>query len=284
MFKNIISADELNKNIRNKNWVIVDARFDLKQTMAGYAAYQKGHIPNAVYAHLDRELSGEVQAQSGRHPLPDPEKLIALLNQWGLDQNAQLVVYDDSQGAIAARLWWLLKWLGHENVAVLDGGLSAWQKRGYALSTVVPEPRKGVCGLNPHNIQRSDVVSTDDIYKNITMKKMLLLDARAAERYRGEVEPIDPQKGHIPNAINYPFSRNLDENGNFLPAAELRQRYETIIQNTPADKIVCMCGSGVTACHNILAMSVAGLDGAKLYAGSWSEWIRDAQRPIATGE
>ncbi|HXQ30997.1 MAG TPA: sulfurtransferase [Steroidobacteraceae bacterium] len=259
---------------------IVDCRFDLADADAGAAAFARGHIPGAVYAHLDRDLSGPRTPWSGRHPLPEPDQLAATLGALGIDAGTQVVAYDETSGMYAARLWWLLRWLGHQRVAVLDGGLAAWRAARLPLSTepAVVAPREY------HAVPDDDAhVSADALAALLTREACVLLDARAAERFEGRVEPLDPKPGHIPGARNHPYSRNLGPDGRFLDAAALRALLTPLLGSAPPTAVVSMCGSGVSACHTLLALEIAGLHGARLYPGSWSEWCRDPGRPIATG-
>jgi thiosulfate/3-mercaptopyruvate sulfurtransferase len=267
------------------DWAVIDCRFDLARPEWGSEAYTAGHIPCAVYAHLDRDLSGPVTPQSGRHPLPELGAFARTLSNWGIDDGVQVVAYDQGNGAYAARLWWLLRWLGHKKVAVLNGGFAAWQRAGLPISTDQPViPARPFIGRPAH----SDVVSTAELAQWVARGELdhgaqTLLDARGADRFAGENETIDPVAGHIPGARSAPFARNLDAQGRFLPPAALRDRWLEILRGQPPGEVILMCGSGVTACHNLLALEMAGLPGARLYAGSWSEWIRDASRPVATG-
>jgi thiosulfate/3-mercaptopyruvate sulfurtransferase len=277
MYTTLISAPTLHVHLHNPDWLICDCRFNLADTNYGRRAYQVGHIPNAHYLHLDEDLSSVITAQTGRHPLPDSQQLSAKLQAIGLNSNMQVVVYDDNNGSMAARLWWLLRWLGHDAVAVLDGGLAAWQAAGYALSTQAPtvtQQGQFQARLKPEYVIKLDELTKPNVWQ--------LVDARAAERFRGEVEPIDPIAGHIPGALNRPLTENLDGN-QFKSTQQLKAEWQALLSNIPVANIVHMCGSGVTACHNLLAMEVAGLTGTKLYTGSWSEWIREPSRPIATG-
>jgi thiosulfate/3-mercaptopyruvate sulfurtransferase len=267
------------------DWAVVDCRFDLARPEWGSDAYAAGHIPCAVYAHLDRDLSGPVTPQSGRHPLPEISVFARALSNWGIDDGVQVVAYDQGNGAYAARLWWMLRWLGHKNVVVLNGGFAAWQRAGLTTSTEQPvvQPRQFIA-----RPAQWAVVSTSELARWVADGKLehgaqTLLDARGTDRFAGENETIDPVAGHIPGARSAPFARNLDEQGRFLPAAVLRDRWAEILRGQPPARVILMCGSGVTACHNLLALEMAGLPGARLYAGSWSEWIRDASRPVAAG-
>jgi thiosulfate/3-mercaptopyruvate sulfurtransferase len=269
------------------DWTILDCRFDLARPDWGAGAYAAGHVPNALYAHLDRDLSGPVTPTSGRHPLPSVERLAETFGGWGIDDTVQVVVYDQGNGAFAARLWWLLRWAGHPRVAVLNGGFAAWQQAGLPTDTAPGARRPRV--FTPHPGAANTVVSTAELERLLDAGALetgasMLVDARGADRFAGENETIDPVAGHIPGARNHPFLRNVDARGRFLPAEELRERWRTTLGGeTSAARAIAMCGSGVTACHNVLALEVAGLPGARLYAGSWSEWIRDADRPVARG-
>jgi thiosulfate/3-mercaptopyruvate sulfurtransferase len=261
--------------------LILDCRFNLADTAAGERAYAQSHLPGAVYAHLDRDLSSPITPSTGRHPLPDPAQLMAKLQAAGLSERRQVVVYDDAGGAIAARAWWLLRWLGHEAVALLDGGWQAWCEAGQPLRSDAAKTLSATqaVDITPLTALQIDV---EALQQALDAGQVLLFDARAGERYRGEVEPLDPVAGHVPGAVNAPLTDNLAD-GRFLPPAQLRQRWLTRLDGAAPETVVHMCGSGVTACHNLLAMEHAGLCGSRLYAGSWSEWIRDPGRAVATG-
>jgi thiosulfate/3-mercaptopyruvate sulfurtransferase len=279
-YNTLISAETLNSNSNQANWAIVDCRFSLANTAQGRNAYQHGHIPNARYAHLDNDLSSQITDFTGRHPLPDFRVLAEKLGALGISNNSQVVVYDDAGGAFAGRLWWLLRhWFGHDNVAVLDGGIQAWQKQ-FDLVTTLPKVKPTI--FRPY-LNDSQCLTALEVQNALAQKKICLIDARTPERYRGEVEPIDVVAGHIPYALNRPFQLNLDKAGLFLPIEKLRLKFQTLIGDTKPENVVHYCGSGVTACHNLLAMEYAGLKGSKLYAGSWSEWIRNQNRPIGKG-
>ncbi len=281
MYKTLADTAALASHLDDPRWAVVDCRFTLTDPDAGRRAYAAGHIPGAVYAHLNDDLSAPVRPDSGRHPLPDPERLAEMLGRWGIDNDTQVVVYDDSFGAMAARLWWLMHWLGHEACALLDGGMPKWQReqRPITVDVRAPTPRR-------FQAQVDDALWVDSGFMTqlVAQGGGLIVDARAEERFRGEVEPLDPVAGHVPGAVNLPFEDNLDLGGTFLSAAELRALYTERLAGTPPDRVIQMCGSGVTACHNLLAMAHAGLPGARLYAGSWSEWITEPSRPVVTGE
>ena len=253
--------------------VIFDVRFSLADPQAGKKLYQAGHIPGARFLDLEHDLSGPVGPSTGRHPLPDVDQLAGKLAAAGVSGETQVVAYDDSSSAFATRLWWLLRWLGHERVAVLDGGYTAWQAAELPVSSALPEPERGQFQPTLHH---DLVVSSETLLELLEQSDTALIDARGAQRFRGEEEPIDSVAGHIPGAINLPFPANLDDNGKFLSAEALRQRHHH-------PQAVHMCGSGVTACHNILASCHAGNEMPRLYVGSWSEWITDDRRPVAVG-
>lgn len=279
MFTTLISATDLSKHSHRPDWVIVDCRFSLHDPEKGRSDYREGHIPGAFYAHLDKDLSGAVlPGQTGRHPLPAVDRLTDLFRSWGVGRRTQVVAYDYRSGGIAARLWWLLNWLGHEEVAVLDGGWAAWQDGGFAVSGAIPPTRDG--HFEPHPDHRL-VVEAEQVGAIPDQGKGCLVDSREAVRYLGEEEPIDPVAGHIPGAVNAPFMENVDEEGRFLPAGALRERFLKILSGAQPEESVFYCGSGVTACHNLLAMKYAGLGMARLYPGSWSEWITDPERKVA---
>lgn len=286
MTSTLVSAANLANHLSDPHWLIVDCRFDLARSEAGAAAYAAGHIPNAVYAHLDRDLSSPITATSGRHPLPTPDQFAATLSSWGLTDDTQVVAYDADTGAYAARLWWLLRWAGHRKVAVLDGGLKAWSAAGLPVTTEIAQRAPTRFKVHP---DRSLWLDADEVAERVRRSDWRLLDARGAERYAGTIEPIDKVAGHVPGALNHPFALNLAADGRFLPAEELRARFEKSQATAGGTRIddqhtIAMCGSGVTACHLLLGLEIAGKSGAKLYAGSWSEWLRDPARGVATGD
>jgi thiosulfate/3-mercaptopyruvate sulfurtransferase len=274
----LVSIDDLAAHLDDPDQVVVDCRFNLQQPAAGSRIYSEGHIPGALYADLDRDLSGAKQPELGRHPLPDVPELQNLLSGFGIGPESRVVVYDEGSGALAARLWWLLRWLGHAQVSLLDGGYGAWCAAGLPVSTAQPARRNGRFVAQPGGMP---VVTTRDVEASLGTGKILLLDLRARDRYLGRVEPIDPVAGHVPGAVSAPFSAHVAADGRFLPPAELRQHYSELLGTRPVSEVACMCGSGVTACHGIFALELAGFPGAALYVGSWSEWIRSAERPIA---
>jgi thiosulfate/3-mercaptopyruvate sulfurtransferase len=280
-YSTLISAADLKAQIDRPDWIVVDCRFSLADAELGAKNYRRGHLPNARYAHLDKDLSSAITSLTGRHPLPDFRALTQKLGHWGIDNRSQVIVYDDAGGAFAGRLWWLLRTLGHDKVAVLDGGIKLWQKKGYPVTTALPMVKP--TAFRPY-LQDASWLTAEQVQNRLAARSICLIDARTPERYRGEVEPIDPVAGHVKGAVNRPFQANLAASGEFLPAEQLRRQFQTLIGDRPPEQVVHMCGSGVTACHNLLAMEHAGLKGSKLYAGSWSEWIRNKNRPIATGK
>ena len=266
----LVSTEEL---ASHREWRVFDCRYDLFKPDLGEAQYRESHIPNALYAHLERDLSGRKTGKNGRHPLPEPEAFAAWLGRQGLRRSDQVVCYDANNGSMAARLWWMLRWISHEAVAVLDGGFAKWLAEKRPVSSEIgsfPPTRY------PLEAARRGLVTVDQVQQS-----PLLLDARAPARYRGEQEPIDPVAGHIPGALNRFNVDNVSPEGTFKPPEVLKNEFGRILGQRPATDVVHYCGSGVSACHNLLAMEVAGLPGAKLYAGSWSEWIADPKRPIA---
>jgi thiosulfate/3-mercaptopyruvate sulfurtransferase len=284
-FSTLIDASTLRELVGKPDVAVIDCRFDLINPEGGRHAYLKGHIPGARYADLNRDLSAPVSAGSGRHPLPLPKNFAATLGLWGIGHATQVIAYDDAGGSFAARAWWLLRWLGHGSVAVLDGGIQAWTAAGGTLESgeEKPLPRETPGGRISPRADSAAVIETADIAAFLTDPKHLLVDARAAERFAGSVEPIDAVAGHIAGAVNHPFSANLAPDGRFLPAPALKRLWDARLAGREVAHVAAMCGSGVTACHNLLSLEVAGLRGAKLYAGSWSEWIRDPTRRVARG-
>lgn len=280
-FTTLISADELAQHINDPEWIIFDCRFTLTDPDSGYRAYLAGHIPAARYAHLNDDLSAEVTATSGRHPLPDAAVLAKKLGAWGVGSSTQVVVYDDSFGAMAGRMWWLLRWLGHDAVALLDGGIQRWTKQKHPLTIALPVIAAATFEAHP---VKEMWVDAECIEKALGNNECLILDARSEERFSGEREPLDKVAGHIPGSVNFPFEDNLDIDSTFMSAEDLRATYLDLLNGVDPSRVVHMCGSGVTACHSLIAMEHAGLKGARLYPGSWSEWITDPSRPVETGD
>ncbi|TDV39596.1 thiosulfate/3-mercaptopyruvate sulfurtransferase [Paraburkholderia caballeronis] len=281
-YTTLISAANLNERLAAApgSVLVFDCRFDLADPAAGEAAYAASHLPGAHYLHLDRDLSGAKTGANGRHPLPDRATLVATLAARGLGEGQQVVVYDAHGGMFAARLWWLLRWLGHDSVALLDGGLPAWQAAGLPLTHDVPLAAHGSFKAGaPLQV----TVDAPVVQRNLSTHELTLVDARAADRYRGENETIDPVGGHIPGALNRFFKDNLASDGRFKSAHALRDEFGALLGGKTPEHVVLQCGSGVTACHNAIAMEIAGLHGAALYPGSWSEWCADPARPVATG-
>jgi thiosulfate/3-mercaptopyruvate sulfurtransferase len=282
MYTTLITPADLAANVENPNWVIVDCRHDLMNPAAGRDGYAIGHIRNALFADLERQLSGAKQGADGvfrgRHPLPERAALIDALRSWGINPDTQVVAYDAHGGMFAARLWWLLRWVGHAAVAVLDGGLAAWQAQGLPMSDQAPVRAPGSIA------EQAPLVSTvaaADVQANLAVGARTVIDARAPDRFRGENETMDPVGGHIPGAKNRFFKDNLEADGRFKNAARLKADFAPLVDDPAA--AIMQCGSGVTACHNLLALEVAGMPGAALYPGSWSEWCADPARPVATG-
>ena len=283
MHTTLISAADLQQRLHDPDVIIVDCRFELSinkaSVEAGRNAYRHSHIPGALYAHLNEDLSGPISQGTGRHPLPDARVLASTFSRWGIDNTKQVITYDADNGAMAARLWWLLRWLGHDGVAVLNGGLKGWLAAGFDTSNAVFAPRATHFTGMP---QASMVVDAKEVGARAMQSDWRVLDARAPERFAGKSEPIDPVAGHIPGAVNYPMSLNVQSNGQWQPAATLRTQFVATLGSVTGSHTIAMCGSGVTASHNLLALEIAGIHGAKLYAGSWSEWITDSSRPVAT--
>lgn len=280
LHSDLIDAPTLLAEIQDPDLRLFDCRFSLNDTDSGRRAYLDGHIPGACYAHLDAHLSAPIGPDTGRHPLPEPARLAAWVGDCGVSARTRVVVYDDVGGSFAARLWWLLRWIGHDRVSLLDGGLQTWIAAGGALTRAVPRHVPGKLTARPDDTRW---ITTETLVADLTAGRLTLIDARAPERFHGDREPIDPVAGHIPGAVNLPLTDNLDADGRFLSADRLRERFTRSIGKAPASSIVHSCGSGVNACHNLLAMELAGLHGSRLYAGSWSEWIRSPERPVARG-
>ena len=282
MYTSLISTDELARQLSDPALVLVDCRHNLSDVDAGQRAYGASHLPGARFMHMDRDLSGERTGSNGRHPLPDVAALSGSLSRAGIDASKQVVAYDQNNGMWASRLWWLLHWLGHDAAAVLDGGIDKWIAEGRPTTADPPSVRAArFVAMTPQ-----PVVSSADILldlSNHSSNPLTIIDARAPERFRGDIEPLDPVAGHIPGAINRPYGANLTPQQTFKPAELLRAEFEAQLGGAPLSSVVHQCGSGVTACHNMLAMAVAGLPGSRLYPGSWSEWVADPTRPVARG-
>lgn len=279
MSHTLVTTEQLASQL--DRWVVIDCRFSLADTGYGRRAYAESHIPGARYAHLDEDLSSPITPTSGRHPLPDPAAFCAKLGAWGITPETQVIVYDDSYGSMAVRLWWLLRGLGHPQVALLDGNYPKWQREKRPTTAEAPAVTPARYPVPARVDWGVDAATVEAIRSDPTHR---LIDARPEQRFSGEVEKIDRVGGHIPGAINWVYEENLDFDGTYLPAAELRASYDQLLDGVAPENVVHTCGSGVTACHNILAMEVAGLAGSRLYPGSWSEWITDPARPVATGE
>jgi thiosulfate/3-mercaptopyruvate sulfurtransferase len=275
MFTNLIPPERLLPHLSDPDWVIVDCRFDLADTGWGRRQYESSHLPGALYTHLDEDLSGPPVTDNGRHPLPTPAAIAALFGRLGIDERKQVVAYDASNGSYATRLWWMLHYMGHEAAAVLDGGWPCWQAAAWPVSDAPEQRAAAVFTGTPRSawlVQMADIPGVP-----------LLVDSRGPARYRGEIEPIDAKAGHIPGAVNYFYEENWGADGRYLPADQLQNKLQAILGDTPAHEAVFYCGSGVSACVNLLAMAQAGLGYGRLYVGSWSEWSRHPENPIATG-
>jgi len=276
-YSTLVDVATLAAHLDDPDWLVIDVRHQLADTTYGERVYAEGHVAGAVFLHCDRDLSGPMNGSNGRHPLPVPEGLAIRLGAIGIGPATQVVVYDDAQGMISGRLWWLLRWLGHARVAVLDGGLQAWLAANQRLSQEMPL-------LRPTNfvaMANDAMVDADYVQAFLQTSRMYLVDARSPDRFRGENETIDPVGGHIPGAVNRFFRDNLQADGCFKPAAELRAEWLAVLAGAAPESVVHQCGSGVSACHNVLAMEIACLPGSRLYAGSWSEWCADSRRPVA---
>lgn len=280
MFDKLIATAELAQRIGLPDLVLIDVRHDLSQPETwGQAQYAQGHLPGAIFVHVDRDLSGIKTGRNGRHPLPSPDEAAATFGRLGIDSTRQVVIYDQGPGVYASRMWWMLHWLGHAAAAVLDGGYTRWVGEGRPIETGVAKPRAATFRAAQTNV----TVDANAIYTSLGRGSPLLVDARAPERFRGEVEPIDPVGGHIPGALNRPHANNMNADGSWKSADQLRAEFDALLGGRAASDVVHYCGSGVSACHNLLAMALAGLPGAQLYPGSWSEWSADPSRPQARG-
>ena len=276
----LVDTTHLREHLNDPNWVIFDCRHDLFDHQRGSLLYAEGHVPGAYFVPVETALAGTKTGKNGRHPLPDPGAFAAFLAQHGVTVNSQIVAYDDVGGQYAARLWWLARWIGLPHVAVLDGGFSLWVAQGHPVSLQSPQGRDGSVIARP---DPKMVLSVDDVLVGVTSGRIRVVDARAPERFRGDTEPIDPVAGHIPAARNRFFKLNLNPDLTMRPVSELRPEFEAVMGDFRATDVVHQCGSGVTACANLLAMEHAGLRGSRLYVGSWSEWVADPTRPVARG-
>ena len=281
MSETLVSVAELAAHLGDSSWRVFDCRHDLANVEYGTQAYARGHIPGALFLHIDRDLSGAKTGRNGRHPLPDAGGFAATLSRCAVDANIQVVAYDNEGGIFASRLWWMLRWLGHKRVALLDGGLAAWKRARLPLQLEVP-------AVQPSEFRATladPPIDVQEVLANLQTKRMQLIDARAPERYRGESEALDPVAGHIPGALNRFYADNLDDDeAYFKPASQLAADFATLLSGRDPHSVVHVCGSGVSACHNLLAMEIAGLSGSRLYPGSWSEWCADPGRPVAVGD
>ncbi|MEJ7670392.1 MAG: sulfurtransferase [Casimicrobiaceae bacterium] len=278
MHTTLITTEELAARLGAPDLVVCDVRHDLAQPDSwGEAEYRSAHIPGALFVHLDRDLSARKTGTNGRHPLPTPETAAAMFARLGIDSAKQVVVYDQGGGMFAARLWWMLKWLGHDAAALLDGGFAKWVGESRTTSADVPARQAALFTIR----RVKPTVNATGVAASLARRSLILIDARVPERFRGEIEPLDPVAGHIPGARNRPYGSNLSPDGTFKPPAALREEFTALLAGTPASDIVHQCGSGVTACHNLLAMEVAGMPATRLYPGSWSEWCADPGRPVA---
>jgi thiosulfate/3-mercaptopyruvate sulfurtransferase len=274
----LITPQALSQHLDDPRWVVFDTRHDLTNPAKGPEAYAAGHIPGAYFVSVDHDMSGTKTGRNGRHPLPDLDAFSKRMSACGVAPGVQVVIYDDAGGTYAVRLWWLLRWLGHDKVALLDGGLPLWQKEGRPLTTEAPAPRKGDFVARPQLGATVDAAFVERFREDTSLK---LVDARAPERFSGKTEPLDPVAGHVPGAVNRFWKENLAADGRFKAPTALREEFKQLLGSSHADEAVHMCGSGVTACHNLFAMELAGLAGGRLYPGSWSEWCSDPARPVA---
>lgn len=277
----LVTTEQLARHLNDPDWMIFDTRHDLMDAAKGPREYAQGHIPGAMFLSIDHDLSAPKTGTNGRHPLPTQQDFAARMAALGATRGKQFVIYDGSGGMYAARLWWMLRWIGAERVALLDGGFAKWTAEGRPVATDAPAPRPAPNDFTP---VPGLTVDAGYVLAHARDGAHALVDARAADRYRGDVEPIDPVAGHIPGAVNRFWQKNLGADGTFKPPAELRNDYAALLGALPPSALLHQCGSGVTACHNLFAMELAGLTGSKLYPGSWSEWVADPKRPVARGE
>lgn len=281
MYTTLVTPSVLANHLNDASWCVIDCRFDLAAPDLGEQQFLESHVAGARYVHLDRDLTGEKTGANGRHPLPSPADLIARFGRLGIENGGQVVVYDADSGMLAARLWWTLRYMGHDGVALLDGGFARWVAEGRAVASGrgkwSPTAFRGLA-------RQAWRVDLDEVARGLDSPGRLLVDARSHERYRGINETLDKVGGHIPGAVSHPFQDNVSPEGTFKPAAELRAQWDSVLKGRDPKEVIMYCGSGVTACHNLLAMEIAGLAGARLFPGSWSEWSSNPSRPIATGE
>ena len=278
-YTTLVGTAQLAEHLDDPKWVVFDCRHDLAKPDSGAKEYAGAHIPGARFLHVDRDLAAPVTGKNGRHPLPDPQLFMRTLGIAGVDSSKQVIAYDAQTGVYAARLWWMLRWLGHENVAVFDGGYAKWTGEARPVTSAVPQPAPVRFAGKPRPI----AVDAENVLSSLGQPGRILVDARAPDRYRGENETLDPVGGHIPGSINRFFRDNLGAGACFKSAAELASAYGALLGDASPDTVVHSCGSGVSACHNLLAMEIAGLTGSRLYPGSWSEWCSDPSRPIEKG-
>lgn len=281
-YTTLIGAEALHTHLAEPTWAILDCRFRLTDPDAGRALYEATHIPGALYADLNRDLAGPAGGDGGRHPLPELDEFRRTLGNWGIEEGVQVVCYDDAGGSLAARLWWMLRYLGHARVAVLDGGFQGWLARGYPTTSGVEQRAPTIFRGEPRPEMLASLAEVAAL--SAGGQGARLVDSRDARRYRGEVEPLDPVAGHIPGARNRPFSQNLTEDSTLRPAEALRAEWETLLDGQPASELILYCGSGVTACHNLLALEQGGHSGARLFVPSWSGWSADPARPVEREE
>lgn len=285
-FTTLIDVPTLAAHLGSPNWVLLDCRFELGKPEVGETRYFEGHIPGARYAHLDRDLAAAPGPSTGRHPLPDPAIFAALAGRWGIDDDTQIVVYDQGNSFYAARAWWIFRWLGHDHVAMLDGGLAAWSHAGHTLERTVAEATPRTFTARPKSglvVDAATVLQAATPRDGSARNRSRIVDARGPDRFAGENETMDPVGGHVPGAVNHHYARNYGSDGRMRDAASLREQWLATLDGVAPAHMIAMCGSGVSACVNLLAMTHAGLEGARLYPGSWSEWVRDPSRPVARG-
>ena len=276
----LVSTEQLAAHLGDPDWIAFDTRYDLVDVQKGRRAWAAAHVPGAYFMHMDEDLSGAKTGRNGRHPLPLLEEFAARMNACGVAPGRQVVVYDDGGGSFAVRLWWMLRWLGHERVALLDGGFAAWKRENRPLDAAVPAPRPGTFDPKP---MADATVGMNYVAASLESPAVRIVDARAAVRFMGEQETLDPVAGHIPGALNRFWQHNLGYDGCFLSPEELHAEFMELLGDADPALVVHSCGSGVTACHNLFAMELAGLGGSRLYPGSWSEWCADSANPVATG-